>query len=203
MKLFKRRAKTESGSGSQSEGQKVTVDAQPSEEALVPAAQLDGSPASTPSAEADHREEALPDKPAEPGMFERLRAGLGRSRSQLSEGLASLVLGKKQLDPALMEALEEQLIMADMGLETSARVLELLRQRLDRKSLAATETVMSALKATLVELLIDQELPLNVEGHRPFVILVVGVNGAGENNDDWQAGPSISTGGPQCHARCG
>ena len=107
MKLFKRRAKTESGSGSQSEGQKVTVDAQPSEEALVPAAQLDGSPASTPSAEADHREEALPDKPAEPGMFERLRAGVGRSRSQLSEGLASLVLGKKQLDPALMEALEE------------------------------------------------------------------------------------------------
>lgn len=178
MKLFKRRAKTESGS--QSGGQEVAVDAQPSEEPRVPAAQQDRSPASTPSAEPDHREEALPAKPAEPGMFERLRAGLGRSRSQLSEGLASLVLGKKQLDPALMEALEEQLIMADMGLETSARVLELLRQRLDRKSLAATETVMSALKATLVELLIDQELPLKVEGHCPFVILVVGVNGAGK-----------------------
>ena len=79
-----------------------------------------------------------------------------------------------------MEALEEQLIMADLGLETSAHVLELLRQRLDRKSLSATETVMSALKATLVELLVDQEVPLKTEGHRPFVILVVGVNGVGK-----------------------
>ena len=81
---------------------------------------------------------------------------------------------------AQLKALEEQLIMADMGVEAAARVLELLRQRLDRKSLSATETVMSALKATLVELLIDQELPLKTEGHRPFVILVVGVNGSGK-----------------------
>ena len=129
MKLFKRRAKTEFGP--QSEGQEVVVDQQPSEQALVSLAQQEGSPAGAPSVAADDREAVLPAKSAEPGMFERLRAGLGRSRSQLSEGLASLVLGKKQLDPALMEALEEQLIMADLGLETSARVLELLRQRLD------------------------------------------------------------------------
>ena len=56
------------------------------------------------------------------------------------------MLGKKQLDPALLEALEEQLIMADLGLEATDRVLESLRQRLDRKSLAEEETVMSALK---------------------------------------------------------
>ena len=178
MKLFKRRAKTESGS--QPKDQEVVVDEQSSEAAAVPVAQQDGLAASGSSAAADEREAVLPVKSAEPGMFERLRAGLGRSRSQLSEGLASLVLGKKQLDPALMEALEEQLIMADLGLETSAHVLELLRQRLDRKSLSATETVMSALKATLVELLVDQEVPLKTEGHRPFVILVVGVNGAGK-----------------------
>ena len=174
MKLFKRRAKTESGS--QPKDQEVVVDEQPSEAAAVPVAQQDGLAASVSSVVADDRTA----KSAEPGMFERLRAGLGRSRSQLSEGLASLVLGKKQLDPALMEEIEEQLIMADLGLETSARVLELLRQRLDRKSLSATETVMSALKATLVELLMDQEQPLKTEGHRPFVILVVGVNGAGK-----------------------
>jgi len=178
MKLFKRRAKTEPGS--QPKDQEVVVDEQSSEAAAVPVAQQDGLAASGSSAAADDREAVLPVKSAEPGMFERLRAGLGRSRSQLSEGLASLVLGKKQLDPALMEALEEQLIMADLGLETSAHVLELLRQRLDRKSLSATETVMSALKATLVELLVDQEVPLKTEGHRPFVILVVGVNGAGK-----------------------
>ena len=114
------------------------------------------------------------------GVFQRLRVGLGRSRIQLSEGLASLVLGKKQLDPALMEALEEQLIMADLGVEATRHVLESLRKRLDRKDLAASETVMSALKATLTELLADREIPLTISDHSPFVILVVGVNGAGK-----------------------
>ncbi|MDA7595329.1 signal recognition particle-docking protein FtsY [Luminiphilus sp.] len=177
MKLFKRRAKTEFGS--KSEDQTAAEGEQAPEAAAATTAQQDGPAAGSPTA-TDDRGEALAAKPPEAGMFERLRTGLGRSRSQLSEGLASLILGKKQLDPALMEALEEQLIMADMGVEASARVLELLRQRLDRKSLSATDTVMSALKATLVELLIDQELPLKTEGHRPFVILVVGVNGAGK-----------------------
>ena len=114
------------------------------------------------------------------GMFHRLRKGLSRSRNQFSEGLAALVLGKKQLDPDLLEALEEQLIMADLGLETTSQVLESLRQRLDRKDLAASETVMSALKVTLTELMADREQPLVISGHRPFVILVVGVNGAGK-----------------------
>lgn len=115
-----------------------------------------------------------------PGMFQRLRVGLSRSRHQFSEGLATLVLGKKQLDPDLLEALEEQLIMADLGLEATSSVLESLRQRLDRKDLAASETVMSALKATLTALLADREQPLALSSHRPFVILVVGVNGAGK-----------------------
>lgn len=113
-------------------------------------------------------------------LFGRLRSGLSRSRGQFTEGLASLVLGKKQLDPELLEALEEQLIMADLGLETTERVLELLRQRLDRKALAAEESVLSALKETLVELLEDQERALSLDQHKPFVILVVGVNGAGK-----------------------
>ena len=113
-------------------------------------------------------------------IFERLRSGLSRSRGQLSEGLASLVLGKKQLDPALLEALEEQLIMADLGLEATDRVLESLRLRLGRSELSEEETVMSALKETLTELLADQESLLSIKAHRPFVILVVGVNGAGK-----------------------
>ena len=117
---------------------------------------------------------------ASSGMFHRLREGLSRSRNQFSEGLATLVLGKKQLDPDLMEALEEQLIMADLGLEATSQVLESLRQRLDRKDLAASETVMSALKATLTELLADRQEPMLISKSRPFVILVVGVNGAGK-----------------------
>ena len=69
---------------------------------------------------------------------------------------------------------------ADLGVEATRHVLESLRTRLDRKDLAASETVMSALKATLTELLADREIPLAISDHSPFVILVVGVNGAGK-----------------------
>ena len=82
MKLFKRRAKTESWS--QPKDQEVVVDEQSSEAAAVPVSQQDGLAASGSSAASDEREAVLPVKSAEPGMFERLRAGLGRSRSQLS-----------------------------------------------------------------------------------------------------------------------
>lgn len=124
--------------------------------------------------------EAPPEAPADAGVLARLKQGLSRSRSQFSEGLASLLLGKKQLDPALLESLEEQLIMADLGVETTQEVLEALRLRLDRKDLSAADTVMSALKATLVDVLSGVEQPLTVTGRTPFVILVVGVNGAGK-----------------------
>ncbi|MDG2461292.1 MAG: signal recognition particle-docking protein FtsY [Luminiphilus sp.] len=165
MKLFKRRAKpdpeTDGGNASKTES--------PRSETLIDASSASLPSPDTASDQADAR-----------GMFERLRAGLSHSRGQFSEGLATLVLGKKQLDSALLEALEEQLIMADLGVETTSTVLEALSVRLDRKDLSATEPIMSALKSTLTELLADQESPLVVSDQRPFVILVVGVNGAGK-----------------------
>ena len=175
MKLFKRRAKpdeikTEAITDSDHTDTETSTDKPAPGSGQAP----DASPA--PAGEFGG------DAPTESGsgVFERLRSGLSRSRGQLSEGLASLVLGKKQLDPALLEALEEQLIMADLGLEATERVLESLRLRLVRSELSAQETVLSALKETLIELLADQESPLSIEAHHPFVILVVGVNGAGK-----------------------
>lgn len=174
MKLFKRRAKPDS----QPEGVKGMNpnEAPDSAQASVVA---EGE-----AAGADQGLQAPAGKAAPPEssatLFGRLRSGLSRSRGQFTEGLASLVLGKKQLDPELLEALEEQLIMADLGLEATERVLESLRQRLDRKELSAEESVLSSLKETLVELLEDQEHALNLNQHKPFVILVVGVNGAGK-----------------------
>ena len=173
MKLFKRRPKPENSARAESADSDASTDtdaaaAEPNAGADAAAAPASGSTAEPQPAEASA------------GVFGRLRTGLSRSRDQLTEGLASLVLGKKQLDPDLLEALEEQLIMADLGLEATDRVLESLRQRLDRKSLSAEETVMSALKETLTELLMDQEQSLDISQRRPFVILVVGVNGAGK-----------------------
>jgi fused signal recognition particle receptor len=176
MKLFKRRAKSghqadEAKDDAIMDGVKSSV----SELSTGPDEVVEGGPGTAPLAAGESGASQ-----SGPGVFERLRSGLSRSRGQFTEGLASVVLGKKQLDPALSEALEEQLIMADLGVETTERVMELLRQRLDRSELSAQEPVMSALKETLTELLADQECPLDITGHRPFVILVVGVNGAGK-----------------------
>ena len=177
MKLFKRRAKPDRGTPAASPTK--AIDGASTDE-VEPGQMPDTS--SVDSTIQYGVEQAGDSEPvaASAGMFGRLRDGLSRSRSQITDGLATLVLGKKQLDPALMEALEEQLIMADLGLEATHRVLELLRQRLDRKALGTEETVMSALKETLTELLAEQQKPLDIIAHQPFVILVVGVNGAGK-----------------------
>ena len=185
MKFFKRRAKQESGAETESPPDR-RHDPMPSVElpSAPPKAGIGETADRVQQGEAQdlpvtsQQSDTLSDGNA--GMFVRLRAGLSRSRGQFAEGLASLVLGKKQLDPALLEELEELLIMSDLGLETTERVLESLRQRLDRKELAAEEPVMTALKETLVDLLADHQVALDVGAHQPFVILVVGVNGAGK-----------------------
>ena len=176
MKLFKRRAKPDrQADEARDDAITEALEAPAPDDSGVPDEVAEGGvgPASSVAEESASSQ-------SDPGVFERLRSGLSKSRGQFTEGLASIVLGKKQLSPALLEALEEQLIMADLGLETTERVLELLRQRLDRSELSAQESVMSALKQTLTELLAGQECPLDTTGHRPFVILVVGVNGAGK-----------------------
>tara|TARA_B100000035_G_scaffold85991_1_gene72272 strand:+ start:104 stop:1201 length:1098 start_codon:yes stop_codon:yes gene_type:complete len=175
MKLFKRRAKPDEIK-TETLTESDSADTQTSTDNADGSATPVAAGSSTPTGDAGG---AAPSELSS-SVFERLRSGLSRSRGQLSEGLASLVLGKKQLDPTLLEALEEQLIMADLGLEATERVLESLRLRLGRSELSAQETVMSALKETLTELLADQESPLSIEAHHPFVILVVGVNGAGK-----------------------
>ena len=177
MKLFKRRAKPDGGTPAASPTE--AIDGASTYEVELGQMSDTSSVDSTIQSGVEQAGDSEP-MAASAGMFGRLRDGLSRSRSQITDGLATLVLGKKQLDPALMEALEEQLIMADLGLEATHRVLELLRQRLDRKALGAEETVMSALKETLTELLAEQQKPLDIIAHQPFVILVVGVNGAGK-----------------------
>ena len=104
MKLFKRRPKPENSARSVSADSDAATDTDTDAAAAEPSAGADAAavPASGSTAESQPAE-------ASAGVFGRLRKGLSRSRDQFTEGLASLVLGKKQLDPALLEALEEQL----------------------------------------------------------------------------------------------
>ncbi|MGA0974348.1 MAG: signal recognition particle receptor subunit alpha, partial [Sedimenticolaceae bacterium] len=72
---------------------------------------------------------------AQPGFFERLKQGLARSRSTFSDGLADLVLGKKKIDDDLLEELETLLLTADVGVDTTQRIIDDLTDRVKRKTL--------------------------------------------------------------------
>jgi fused signal recognition particle receptor len=116
-----------------------------------------------------------------PGLFARLKSGLSRTRSSLTEGIGDLVLGKKEIDDELLEEIETQLLVADMGVEATQAIIADLTQRVSRKQLADSEALMSALREDMQAMLEPSSVPLEIPaGKKPFVILVVGINGAGK-----------------------
>ncbi|MDF1653961.1 MAG: signal recognition particle-docking protein FtsY [Coxiellaceae bacterium] len=111
--------------------------------------------------------------------FGRLKAGLSKTRNQFSDKLGALVLGKKTIDDELLEELEMVLITADVGVDTSEKILQNLAKQVKRKELSNPEMLIKALKQQLFDLLAPLSQPLEVT-HKPFIILMVGVNGAGK-----------------------
>ncbi|AEH50357.1 signal recognition particle-docking protein FtsY [Pseudothermotoga thermarum] len=105
------------------------------------------------------------------GFFEKLKASLEKTRKSIFEGLGKLLKGKK-IDQELLEQLEEKLIMADVGYETTQEIL----QKLEKEN---TEDALETLKKVLVEILSNGN-QLVVPNAKPFVIMVVGVNGTGK-----------------------
>lgn len=116
----------------------------------------------------------------ETGFYKRLKQGLSRSGDQLASGLGNLFLGAKVIDDALLEDLESQLLMSDLGMEATQRVIDAITDRMSRNELADGNAVMRATKAALLEIIKPCEQALNPDGASPYVILVVGVNGAGK-----------------------
>jgi fused signal recognition particle receptor len=117
---------------------------------------------------------------ARPGFLTRLRRGLGRTSDNLVSGLGSLVLGRKEVDAALLEEIEAQLLMADVGIEATTRIVDSLAQRVSRSELADPDAVLRALREELQAILVPCEQSLDVSAPQPFVVLVVGVNGVGK-----------------------
>ncbi|MEQ1580424.1 MAG: signal recognition particle-docking protein FtsY [Steroidobacteraceae bacterium] len=117
---------------------------------------------------------------AQPGFFGRLRQKLKQTTSWLTHDLANLLPGGK-IDAAVLEELETRLITADVGVETTERILAGLRKQVERRELDDLDALLRALRASLLAILKPCALPLDVRsGPRPFAILVVGVNGAGK-----------------------
>jgi fused signal recognition particle receptor len=117
---------------------------------------------------------------ARPGFLKRLRSRLNSGNSWLTYDLADLFKGR-QIDAAILEELEARLISADVGVAASERILNELRMRVARRELADVRALIDALKASIVEILAPCAQPLRIDAaRRPFVILVVGVNGSGK-----------------------
>jgi fused signal recognition particle receptor len=121
-----------------------------------------------------------PEAGEKPGLFRRLRDKLNRGNSWLTYDLANL-LPAGRIDEEVLDELETRLIAADVGVETTQRLLESLRKKVARKELADLDALIAALRSSLLEILQDTQQPLVIDPDaRPFAILVVGVNGTGK-----------------------
>ena len=114
------------------------------------------------------------------GFLKRLRARLNRGNSWLTMDIADLVRGRA-IDADILDELETRLLAADVGVEATQDILDSLRQRVARRELADADALIAALRATLAQILAPCAQPLVIDpAHRPFVILVIGVNGSGK-----------------------
>ena len=113
------------------------------------------------------------------GFFDKIKAGLTKTRDALSNTLGQVFSGFSELDDDFYDELEESLILADLGVETSGKAVERLRKRVREDHLKTTEEARNALKDILTEMLNVGTPELNLTT-RPSVILVIGVNGVGK-----------------------
>ncbi|WP_369308727.1 signal recognition particle-docking protein FtsY [Providencia rettgeri] len=119
------------------------------------------------------------EKPKKEGFFARLKKGLLKTRQNLGSGFLSLFTGKK-IDDDLFEELEEQLLIADVGVETTRKIIGNLTAHASRKDLKDAEALYSKLREEMSDILAKVDKPLVIEDKKPYVILMVGVNGVGK-----------------------
>ena len=137
-------------------------------------------------AEEHEKESAISDivetqeKPSEGGFFSRLLKGLVKTKQNIGAGFRSFFLGKK-IDDELFEELEEQLLIADIGVPTTTKIINNLTQHATRQQLQNADTLYQQLKLEMGEILKPVAQPLRIDGSKkPYVILMVGVNGVGK-----------------------
>lgn len=119
------------------------------------------------------------ERPTKEGFFARLKRSLVKTRENLGSGFIGLFRGKK-IDDDLFEELEEQLLIADVGVETTRKIIADLTEHASRKQLKDADALLVKLKEEMGAILNKVDEPLNVDGQTPYVILMVGVNGVGK-----------------------
>jgi len=114
------------------------------------------------------------------GLFDKLKAGLTKTRNVLTKNLDNLIFGKRELDQALFDELEELMIAADMGPQFTYDLIEDVKQRVKRKELDDASQIKKVLQERMMTILQTMEKPLAIPKGQPFVIMAIGVNGSGK-----------------------
>lgn len=115
-------------------------------------------------------------------IFEKFKNGLKRTRENFTDKLANIILGKKTIDNEILEEIETYLLIADVGITTTNKIIENLTKLVKRKDLKNPEKLLTALKEQLTNIMSphEKELHIPTNNNSPFVILMVGVNGSGK-----------------------
>ncbi|EKO3566755.1 signal recognition particle-docking protein FtsY [Vibrio metschnikovii] len=152
---------------------------------ILPVEQETASPDAFSETETETETEQIPpriqeqEKPSE-SFFVRLKRSLSRTKANIGAGFFGLFQGKK-IDDQLFEELEEQLLMADVGMETTVKIITSLTEKASRQQLRDGEALYALLKQEMAEMLAKVEKPLQIDSQTmPYVILMVGVNGVGK-----------------------
>lgn len=153
------------------------------------------SPEERPAVDAVPLPVSEPVQQAKPGFFERLKMGLHKTKEGLIGRIDTLVLGKKEIDADTLEELEEILITSDMGVKTTVELIRTLEQRLGRNELKDGNTLKNALKEEILKRLNAHHSCLDIENRRPFVLLVIGVNGVGKTTTIGKLASRFTTSG--------
>lgn len=119
-------------------------------------------------------------EPSQPSLLDRLKIGIQKTRAGLVTALEDTLQGRKEIDAVLLEELEFKLIAADIGVRTTADILERIRERVDRKLTGDASELRSLIRQHLLEVLQSAERPLPHVASPPAVVMVVGVNGVGK-----------------------
>ncbi|HQE38499.1 MAG TPA: signal recognition particle-docking protein FtsY [Zoogloea sp.] len=123
-----------------------------------------------------------PEQEKKRSWMDRLRSGLSRTREQIGGGLGGLtsLFSRRKIDEEFLEELETTLLMADCGVDATQHLLKELRLRWKRDKLETADQLQSALAEGLLSILAPLEQPLEISGHRPYIIMIAGVNGSGK-----------------------
>lgn len=118
------------------------------------------------------------------GFFDKLKTGLSKTKTSFDDKVNSVFSTFRKVDEELLEELEEALIMSDIGMETSIKIISRLRDRVKKQNIKEAEEVKQALREEIKNILEVCDNTLKLET-KPSVILVIGVNGVRKNNIYW------------------